>query len=374
MRREWPRNQSSWQHRQRIPAFYRSKTLASPGLMATIDLTGEIVSILIVDEEADRLSALQTMLTRARRWNVVAAGSAAHALRVLASGGIQAVLTDLMAPGLGGLKLCAQIQERPELYRIPTIVLVGAEDREYLERIYTAGAYDYITKPVYFEEAVARLQAVLRNREEIVRRTARERALVAANRKLATANRELLRLAVVNPATGVANRRGFDQAMGRVWRSCARQNREVALLMIDVDFFKPYNDRLGHPAGDECLRSVAGALGASLLRPDDLLARYGGEEFAVILPQTDLPSACVVAERLRQNVQNLDILHPASPAGNRVTISQGVACQIPGRGSNSTRLIATADQALYEAKRSGRNQVWTCNGAARLALSDFAAG
>jgi len=332
------------------------------------------VSILIVDEEPERLSALQTMLTRARRWNVVAAGSVADALRVLSSGGIQAVLTDLMPPGLRGLELCVQSRDRPEVHRIPIIVLVGAEDREHVGRIYDAGATDYITKPVHPDEAVARLQAVVRQQEEIVRRTARERELVAANRKLETANRELLRLAVVDPVTGVANRRGFDQTMERVWRSCARHGQEVALLMIDVDFFKPYNDRLGHPAGDECLRWVAGALASSLRRLDDFLARYGGEEFAVILPQMNLSGACIVAERLRASIQSLGILHPASPAGNHVTISQGVACQIPGRDSNSARLIAVADQALYEAKKSGRNQVYTFAGTPRPALSDFAAG
>ncbi len=332
------------------------------------------MSILIVDEEPERLSALQTMLTRARRWNVVAARSVADALRVLLSGGIQAVLTDLMPPGLRGLELCAQVQDRPEAHRIPIIVLVGAEDREHVGRIYEAGASDYITKPVHLDEAVARLQAVVRHREEIVRRTARERELVAANRKLETVNYELLRLAVVDPVTGVANRRGFDQTMERVWRRCARHNLQVALLMIDVDFFKPYNDRLGHPAGDECLRSVASRLAASLRRPDDFLARYGGEEFAVILPQTDLAGACVVAERLRASIQKLGILHPASPAGNHVTISQGVAHQIPERGSNSSQLIAVADQALYEAKKSGRNQVYTFAGIPRLALSGFAAG
>jgi diguanylate cyclase (GGDEF)-like protein len=323
------------------------------------------VSILIVDHQPETLSALQTMVTQARQWNVIAAGSVADAMGVLSTGGIELVLTDLMGPGMGGLDLCAQMRGRRDLRHIPLVVLLGAEDRSHLGRIYSAGACDYIAKPLHIEEVVARVQAVLRSREEIARRVARERELVAANRKL-------LRLVAVDPITGVANRRAFDQAMERVWRSGARYNFEVALLMIDVDHFKPYNDRLGHPAGDECLKRVASAL-AALFRPDDFVARYGGEEFSVILPRTDLGGAFAVAERLRVTIQNLGIVHPASPTGDRLSISQGVACQNPACGSSASRLIALADEALYQAKTCGRNRVCVSTDATPVALSDFVA-
>jgi len=330
------------------------------------------MSILIVDDEPERLSALQTVLTETRRWNVAAANSVLDALRVLGAGGIHLVLTDLMAPRLSGLDLCEQIQQRPELRHIPIVVLLGAGDREHLGTMYRAGACDYITKPLHLDELLARMQAVLRSREKTEQRSARERMLVAANRKLETANRELLRLATVDPVTGVANRRSFDRTMDRVWRSCRRRRQEVALLMIDVDFFKAYNDQLGHPAGDKCLKQVARGLATGLMRPDDFLARYGGEEFAVILPQTGLDGACVVAERLNESIRKLSIAHPASPAGDYVSISQGVSCQIPEGPSNSAFLITMADQALYEAKRSGRNRVAVSTEALRVSLSDFA--
>jgi diguanylate cyclase (GGDEF)-like protein len=324
------------------------------------------VSILIVDHQPETLSALQTMVTQARQWNVIAAGSVADAMGVLSTGGIELVLTDLMGPGMVGLDLCAQMQGRPDLRHIPLVVLLGEEDRAHLGRIYSAGACDYIAKPLHIEEVVARVQAVLRSREEIARRVARERELVAANRKL-------LRLVAVDPITGVANRRAFDQAMERVWRSGARYNFEVALLMIDVDHFKPYNDQLGHPAGDECLKRVALALAAALFRPDDFLARYGGEEFSVILPRTDLGGAFAVAERLRATIQDLGIVHPASPTGDRLSISQGVACQNPAYGSSAVQLIALADEALYQAKARGRNRVSVSTDATPVALSDFVA-
>jgi two-component system chemotaxis family response regulator WspR len=168
----------------------------------------------------------------------------------------------------------------------------------------------------------------------------------------------LVQLSLVDVVTGVANRRYFDEMIGRAWRSAARHQFEIALIIMDVDFFKAYNDSLGHPAGDQCLERVAKELAAGLLRPDDFLARYGGEEFAAILPRTSLPGATAVAERLRSNVESLGILHPSSPAAATVTISQGLACTVPGPASSPLSLIAMADAALYEAKRSGRNQ--TC--------------
>jgi diguanylate cyclase (GGDEF)-like protein len=160
----------------------------------------------------------------------------------------------------------------------------------------------------------------------------------------------------VDTVTGIANRRHFETMMARAWRSAARHQFEIALIMTDVDFFKGYNDRLGHPAGDTCLRRVAQEMAASLLRPDDFLARYGGEEFAVILPRTGLPGATVVAERIRSNIESLAIDHPGSPVAEYVTVSHGVACTVPSPASPPSALIAMADAALYEAKRSGRNK------------------
>jgi diguanylate cyclase (GGDEF)-like protein len=223
-------------------------------------------------------------------------------------------------------------------------------EREYLHRAYEAGACDYIMKPLEPLEVLARVRAVLRSKEETDRRLVRERELTADNRRLQ-------RLSVVDAVTGVPNRRGFDQTLERVWRSAVRNQVNVALVMIDVDFFKPYNDRLGHLAGDQCLRRVAEALRQALKRPDDFLARYGGEEFAVILPQTDAAGAGVVAERLRTGIENLGIVHPASLIADRLTISQGFACLLPGRGEAASVLIAMADEALYKAKGSGRNQI-----------------
>jgi PleD family two-component response regulator len=195
--------------------------------------------LLIVDSEPERLSALQTMLTEARRWNIVAAATVADAVRVVESGGIQLVLADLMPPRMGGLDLCRQIAVRPEFCHLPVVMLVSPENRGQAGRIYEAGACDYIMRPLHLDEVVARVGAVLRSRGEILQRAERERQLVVANGKLEAANQRLQRQSLVDPVTSVANRRWFDQTLERAWRSGARHGFPVGLIMVDVDFFKP---------------------------------------------------------------------------------------------------------------------------------------
>jgi diguanylate cyclase (GGDEF)-like protein len=331
------------------------------------------MSILIVDDAPDDLDLLKTILTEARRWEIVAARSGEEALQAMETGQIELVLTDIMAPATGGLEACRRIKARPALSHTPVVIMMAGSEREYLNQAYEAGACDYIMKPLEPAEVLARVRSVLRSKEEIEHRMERERELMRAARKLEAANEQLLKLSVVDALTGIANRRCFDQTLDRTWRSAARRRLELALIMIDIDFFKPYNDRLGHPAGDECLQRVAKGLTDGLMRPDDFLAQYGGEEFAVILPQTDLAGALVVAERLRASIESLALPHPASPAATRITISQGIACAMPERGSALATLISMADEALYEAKRSGRNRVSTTAKPYHRLLSGFVA-
>ncbi len=184
-------------------------------------------------------------------------------------------------------------------------------------------------------------------------------SLGAANAKLEAANRRLQGLATTDGLTGVANRRGLDAALATEWRRIGRDSSHLALLLVDIDHFKAYNDRLGHQAGDECLRRIARCLeGTACRRQSDLVARYGGEEFAVILPGTDRFGAIDVAERLRDAVQMLRLEHPDSPAG-LVTISIGVAAAHVSDdwAADPAGLVAMADRELYRAKQAGRNRV-----------------
>lgn len=186
---------------------------------------------------------------------------------------------------------------------------------------------------------------------------ARTRALADANEHLSSAVETLHRISSQDGLTGVANRRHFDETLAREWRRAARTRSALSMLMLDIDFFKAFNDNAGHQAGDECLRRVAQTLSDALQRAGDLVARYGGEEFALLLPETDAEHAQQLAWILRDLIAALDIPHPASPF-RQVTVSIGVTTVVPPRdGSGAQELVRVADEALYDAKRQGRNRV-----------------
>ena len=184
-----------------------------------------------------------------------------------------------------------------------------------------------------------------------------ERQLAEANGKLAEANRVLHDLARRDGLTGVANRRHFDESLDRTFRSARRRSLPLGLLMLDVDYFKAFNDRYGHLAGDACLRRIAEAVQITVQRGDDIVGRYGGEEFAVLMPATDLDGAIGSAERIRLAVSALRIEHLGSPNGI-ASISIGASSISPLRSDHApVRLVDAADRALYRAKSAGRDRV-----------------
>ncbi len=174
--------------------------------------------------------------------------------------------------------------------------------------------------------------------------------------ELKKANLALEALVVTDPLTGVANRRRFDQSLADEWRRGIRDHLPLSLLVLDVDWFKSFNDTYGHPLGDSCLKRIAEAAADVVNRPGDLVARIGGEEFAVILPNTDAYGAVEVGERICAGVRRRQVPHSSNPA-RCVTISIGCASLIPGLGQHSAVLMQRADEALYAAKHGGRNQV-----------------
>jgi diguanylate cyclase (GGDEF)-like protein len=210
---------------------------------------------------------------------------------------------------------------------------------------------DQIAGAIASAQLYDELRAVTRQLE------AKTHALEEANEHLARAIETLHQISTQDGLTGVPNRRHFDDTLGREWRRAARSRRPLSLLMLDIDYFKLFNDTSGHQAGDDCLRSVARALSETLQRAGDVVARYGGEEFAVLLPETDAGHALQLAEMLRAKIDSLVIVHTASPLG-RVTASIGVATIVPPPdGSGCEELVRVADAALYDAKRMGRNRV-----------------
>lgn len=246
------------------------------------------------------------------------------------------ILLDVVMPGMGGMEVCRRIKADPTTASVPVIFVTAQDDPADETRGLEAGAVDFITKPV--NPAVVR-------------------ARVRAHLTLKAQADALRELAFIDGLTGVANRRRFDDALEIEWRRCRRSGSPLAVVMIDIDHFKHYNDRYGHQAGDACLRSVADELRGRLGRSSDLVARYGGEEFVCLLPECGLEGAQAKAEDLRQAVEAMGVPHEASATSPVVTISLGVAAIAPGPEQSPEELLAAADVGLYEAKLGGRNRV-----------------
>src|SRR5690606_32519487 len=157
--------------------------------------------------------------------------------------------------------------------------------------------------------------------------------------------------------TGLANRRYLDEILDSAWKQCAQQHAPISMIMLDIDYFKQFNDSVGHLAGDECLRRVADALQSGVLRDEDVIARYGGEEFLALLPGADARAVASVAERIQNLLRNLAISHPDSPVSAFITASLGCATIWPAERGTPDELIQSADRALYQAKSDGRDRI-----------------
>lgn len=313
--------------------------------------------ILIVDDSARARLLIETALRAQGHSHFTSVESAQAAFRALGMDSeplsdppeFDLILMDLLMPEIDGIEACRQIKSCQRYTDIPLIMVTAEESPECLKAAFEAGAMDYVRKPVNRVELAARVQSALRLKQEMDCRKAHERELVELTEKLR-------QLSHVDGLTELANRRHFDEELARAWRRAQRQNGSIALVMIDIDHFKCYNDEYGHLAGDECLRRIADVLRTATRRPFDLVARYGGEEFAVLLPDTGGAGADVVAEQMRAAVESSHIPHCRSWPGC-MTISCGVAAAARVSDLEPAGLIAMADRRLYEAKHAGRNRV-----------------
>lgn len=307
------------------------------------------MKILVVeDSRANRL--LLTQHVEKFGASVIPAETGDAALEAFSRTRPDLILLDVVLPDIDGFVVAQRIRAMEEHGEwTPIIFLSSLGDDTNIEKGITAGGDDYLHKPVSEIVLGAKIRAMQRL---ILMRT----SLLALTRKLDAANQELVRISSSDGLTGVSNRRFFDEALSLEWRRARRHSNSVALIMCDVDFFKLFNDTYGHQAGDDCLRKVAKAISLNTERPSDVVARYGGEEFAVILPETTIGGALMVAEKIRQAIRELNIHHHSSPVG-RVTISVGIASSAPGFDNPPDDLINAADKALYRAKREGRDRV-----------------
>lgn len=235
-------------------------------------------------------------------------------------------------------------------------LFAGSRGRLYESRgfLVVFGALALVAGSVAYALRVRRLKRNERRLTDLVE--SRTAELQERSAQLEVANGLLAELAALDSLTGLANRRRFDTYVQQEWLRAQRSRRPLALLMVDADLFKTFNDKYGHQAGDDCLKRIATVLLTAAHRGSDLPSRYGGEEFAVVLPDTESDGALLVAEMIRANIEALGIPHVHGPSG-MMTVSIGVATTVPTRHAAVSELIEAADKALYEAKAGGRNQV-----------------
>jgi len=267
------------------------------------------------------------------------------------------ILQDLVMPEVNGLMMVKFFRVNRETSQVPIIVLSTKEDPKIKSNAFGLGVNDYLIKLPDKVELIARLRY---HSTAYIYHKQRDEAFAAlqeSQRQLHEANLALEKLSFLDGLTGIANRRQFDAVLSKEWNRAIRNRTPISLLMLDIDFFKLYNDTYGHQKGDTCLKTVAKILSDHEKRPADLAARYGGEEFVIILPETDIQGAKEIATTILQTIRNAAIPHKTSQVSKYLTASLGVATLTAERGNQPEILISHADHALYQAKGQGRNQV-----------------
>lgn len=317
--------------------------------------------ILLVDDREDTLNLLSLLLSE-RGYTTESTLEPEKVVNLAQNVKPDLILLDVMMPKINGYQVCHSLRKNQSTHDIPVIFMSALDETEEKIKGFELGCVDYITKPFDLDEVMVRvnhqlevckLQKELKEKNNILKHELEIR--IELEHELRSTNQKLKNLAIVDSLTQIANRRKFDQKIEQEWLRLSREKTSLSLIIIDVDYFKLYNDSYGHQAGDDCLQQIAQAISHTVKRPADLVARYGGEEFAVILPSTDLQGATHVAECIKAAIEELNIPHTSSLVGDRVTVSQGVATTIPDTDSLYESLICLADVALYEAKDRGRN-------------------
>ncbi|WP_395069606.1 diguanylate cyclase [Paraburkholderia silvatlantica] len=313
--------------------------------------------VLLVDDQAIVAEAVRRALASEREIDFHYCAHPDEAVRTAEEVRPTVILQDLVMPGTDGLTLVRGYRANEATRDVPIIVLSTKEEPAIKSAAFASGANDYLVKLPDSVELIARVKYHSRSYVNMLQRDEAYRALRRSQQELLRANLELRRLTHSDGLTGLSNRRYLDEFLSAEWKRAERERTEVSLLMIDVDYFKPYNDTYGHVAGDNVLRSVATTIRREIRQPRDLVARFGGEEFAVVLPGTGSAGARLLAEKMRRDVVGLALPHVGSAVSEHLTISIGVATLTPAPGLAETALIEEADAALYRAKRDGRNRV-----------------
>ncbi len=295
-------------------------------------------SILIIDDIPLNIKILGEALRK--DYNVAITTDGRQAMEIVESDETRPdlIILDIIMPNIDGYEVCKNLKDSPKTREIPIIFITTKDKADDEVMGFEAGGVDYITKPFNIATVLARIKTHLELKEK----------------------KEMLeKIAALDSLTNLPNRRRLDETLNTEWRRAVRGETSISIALIDIDYFKKYNDFYGHPKGDDCLIRVSSILKDSLKRPADFLARYGGEEFLVILPETGSEAALKVGNRLKTDVEMSCIKHECSDPYKKVTISVGVATIAPDKHTclSPEDLIKQADTALYKSKNNGRNCV-----------------
>ena len=304
---------------------------------ALLDSTHGKPKLLVVDDQAINIQVMYRCF--AGDYQVFMATDGEQALKICSSNPPDLILLDVVMPGLDGFEVCKRLKADVTTSHIPVIFVTSHTDPAQETHGLSVGAVDFIAKPVNPDVVRARVKThlTLKFQSDLLRK-----------------------LVFLDGLTGVFNRRYFDQQLTTEWARATRNQSPLSLILLDVDFFKLFNDRYGHQAGDDALRTVSHTLKSCLRRPADLVARYGGEEFACILPETSYDDALQLAHELERKVRELALPHLSSSVSDVLTISVGLATRASNTEGDVRDLLGLADNLLYKAKHTGRGRV--CSG------------
>jgi diguanylate cyclase (GGDEF)-like protein len=316
---------------------------------------GSRARLVIIEDEAITALDLKEKLILMGYDVVGVAGNGQQAQTSIRQHGADLALVDIrLSGGEDGVELAKYIREH---HHAAVVFLTAHSDESTVKRALSVSPAGFLTKPFQPRTLRNTIEVAL----ELHRREIEQEQVVLHLRdreqQLLTINEALARLASQDALTGLPNRRAFESALDREWRRLSREQKPLALIMIDIDDFKAYNDRYGHPAGDKTLMAVGKCIAAVCQRPGDIACRLGGEEFVMLLPDTGREEALHIAEETLIATRRLAIEHSASTVADHVTLSAGVSVSIPLSGCAPDTLLAAADTALYRAKRKGRNCV-----------------
>ena len=309
--------------------------MADPANTATLpDDTQGNPRLLVVDDQASHVQEMYQALDG--DYQVLMATSGAQALSICKAAAPDLVLLDVGMPGMDGFEVCRQLKADHTTRDIPVILVTAQTNAAQETHGLSVGAADVIAKPINpaLVRARVKTQLTLQFQSDLLRK-----------------------LVFLDGLSGVYNRRYFDQQLPIEWARSSRNNSHLSLLMVDVDFFKHYNDRYGHQAGDDCLRRIASVIKVCLKRPADLVARFGGKEFACLLPDTAHTDALELAKELEARVRGLRIKHDQSAVGAYATVSVGASTRSSASTGDIAAWVLAADAQLALAKQAGRGQV-----------------